>query len=178
MAQGKSEEAQLAGFLAKYDAEIADLAEVIRDEMRRLYPTALELVYDNYNALVIGFGPTERATEAIFSIALYPKWVSLFFLQAKGLDDPDKILKGNGSVAKHVVLASPDVLHYPAVRELMREAEARAKVGFDPRGVHRLIIKSVSAKQRPRRRGENGVGTGTRTGKRGAAEKASGARAL
>jgi len=176
MAQGKSEEAQLAGFLAKYDGEIAELAEAIREEMRRLYPTALELVYDNYNALVIGFGPTERATEAIFSIALYPKWVSLFFLQAAGLPDPDKILRGSGSVAKHVVLASPDVLHYPAVRALMGEAAARAKVGFDPHGLHRLIIKSVSAKQRLRRVAEKDAVTGT--GKKGAAKKASGARAL
>lgn len=179
MAQDKSAEAQLAGFLAKYDAEIAALAEVIRGEMRKFYPTALELVYDNYNALVIGFGPTERATDAIFSIALYPKWVSLFFLQAQGLPDPDKILKGSGSVAKHVVLTSPDVVHYPAVRALMREAEMRAKVGFDPQGEHRLIIKSVSAKQRPRRTAEKGVATAASAGKKSKAKKASsGARAL
>ena len=174
MALAKSAEAQLAGFLAKYDAEIAELAEAVREEMRKLYPTALELVYDNYNALVIGFGPTEWATEAIFSIALYPKWVSLFFLQAKGLPDPEKILQGSGSVAKHVVLASPDVLHYPAVRALMREAEARAKVAFDPGGVHRLIIKSVSAKQRPRRPAEKDAGGRAGKAKAGKAKKASG----
>jgi hypothetical protein len=179
MAQAKDAEAQLAGFLAKYDGEIAELAEVIRGEMRRLYPTALELVYDNYNALVIGFGPTEKASEAIFSIALYPMWVSLFFLQANGLPDPDKILKGSGSVAKHVVLASPDVLHYPAVCELMREAEARAEVGFDPKGKHRLIIKSISAKQRPRRPAGKSVATDAGTGKKSTGKKASGgARAL
>ena len=172
MAQGKSAEAQLAGFLAKYDVGIAAVAEVIRAEMRKFYPTALELVYDNYNALVIGFGPTERATEAIFSIALYPKWVSLFFLQAKGLPDPDGILKGSGSVAKHVVLTSADVLHYPAVRALMQEAEARAKVAFDPGGEHRLIIKSVSAKQRPRRPVEKDAAG--RTGKKSGGTQASG----
>jgi len=172
MAQGKSAEAQLAGFLAKYDVGIAAVAEVIRAEMRKFYPTALELVYDNYNALVIGFAPTERATEAIFSIALYPKWVSLFFLQAKGLPDPDGILKGSGSVAKHVVLTSADVLHYPAVRALMQEAEARAKVAFDPGGEHRLIIKSVSAKQRPRRPVEKDAAG--RTGKKSGGTQASG----
>ena len=179
MSQGKSAEDQLAGFLAKYDAEIAGFAEVIREEMRKFYPTALELVYDNYNALVIGFGPSERATEAIFSIALYPKWVSLFFLQAKGLPDPDKILKGSGSVAKHIVLASPDVLHYPAVRVLMQEAELGAKVAFDPHGEHRLIIKSVSAKQRPRRPAGKETVAAARTGKKSDLKKASGgARAL
>ena len=149
--EGREAEKQLATFLAKYDAEIADLAGQIREQMRKLYPTALELIYDNYNALAIGFGPTERASEAIFSIALFPRWVSLFFLQAKGLPDPDKVLKGSGSVAKHVVLPTADALYLPAVQALMREATERAKVPFDPQGQHRLIVKSISAKQKPRR---------------------------
>jgi hypothetical protein len=142
---------QLASFLAKYDLEIANLAEQILDEMRKLYPSALELVYDNYNALAIGFGPTERASEAIFSIALFPRWVSLFFLQAKGLPDPDNVLKGSGSVARHIVLPTAAALYLPAVKALMREAAERAKVPFDPNGKHRLIVKSISAKQKPRR---------------------------
>jgi hypothetical protein len=116
MPQVKNAEAQLAAFLAKYSPEIADLAEDIRGEMRKLYPTALELVYDNYNALVIGYGPTEKPSEAIFSIVLYPKWVSLFFLQAKGLPDPDRILCGSGTVARHIVLPSASALYLPEVR--------------------------------------------------------------
>jgi hypothetical protein len=151
MAPDKEAQKQLSSFMAKYDDEIAERAELILAEMRKLYPTSLELVYDNYNALAIGFAPTERASDAIFSIALFPRWVSLFFLQASGLPDPDKILKGSGNVARHVVLPTPDALYEPSVAALMREAAARAKVPFDPRGAHRLVIKSVSAKQRPRR---------------------------
>jgi hypothetical protein len=127
------------------------LALAILKKMRGLYPTSLELVYDNYNALAIGFGPTERASDAIFSIALFPRWVSLFFLQAEGLPDPDKILRGSGNVAKHVVLASHDALSEPAVRALMQVAVARAKVPFNAQGARRLIIKSISEKQRTRR---------------------------
>jgi hypothetical protein len=37
-------------------------------KMRARLPGAVELVYDNYNALAIGFGPTERTSEAVFSI--------------------------------------------------------------------------------------------------------------
>jgi hypothetical protein len=70
---------QLAGFLTKFTPEIAALAEDILTRMRVRYPTALELVYDNYNALAIGFGPTERASESIFSIALFPRWSACFF---------------------------------------------------------------------------------------------------
>jgi hypothetical protein len=81
-------ERQLAGFIARFTPEVAELAEAVLNKMRRRYPTALELVYDNYNALAIGFSPTERASDGIFSIALYPKWVSLFFLQGARLPDP------------------------------------------------------------------------------------------
>jgi hypothetical protein len=142
---------QLASFIQKFTPEIASLAKPILAKMRTRYPTALELVYDNYNALAIGFGPTERASEAIFSIALFPRWIHLFFLQASGLPDPDKRLQGSGNVAKHIRLESHATLDEPAVRTLMQEAIARAKVPLDPRGKHRLIIKSISARQRARR---------------------------
>jgi hypothetical protein len=147
----QSPERQLAAFIAKYAPQIAARAKVIRTAMRKRYPTAMELVYDNYNALAIGYAPTEKTSEAIFSIALYPKWVSLFFLQAKGLPDPRRILKGTGKVAKHVVLESPSALNDPAIETLMREAVARARVPLSPAGKYRLIIKSISKKQRPRR---------------------------
>jgi hypothetical protein len=146
---------QLASFIQKFMPEIATLAQAVLATMRKRYPTALELVYDNYNALAIGFGPTERASEAIFSIAVFPRWISLFFLQAqKGstpLPDPEKRLQGTGNVVKHIRLASAKTLDEPAIRQLMQEAEARAAVPLDPKGKHRLIIKAISAKERPRR---------------------------
>jgi hypothetical protein len=144
-------EEQLSSFLAKFSPEIAAFTEVILAKMRDRLPTAVELVYDNYNALAIGFAPGERTSEAIFSIAVYPRWVSLFFLQAKSLSDPHKLLKGSGSVAKHIVLASLEVLDDPAVLDLMAQALETAKVPLRTDGKHRLVIKSVSAKQRPRR---------------------------
>jgi hypothetical protein len=55
------------------------VARQARAKIRRLQPRAVELVYDNYNALAIAFGPTERPSDLILSIALYPRWVSLFF---------------------------------------------------------------------------------------------------
>jgi hypothetical protein len=108
-------------------------------------------VYDNYNALAIGFGPSERASEAIFSIALYPRWVTLFFLQGVGLPDPKGLLKGSGKVVRHIVLSSAADLDLPAIQELMTKALRRAEAGIDPTAPGRLVIRSVSAKQRPRR---------------------------
>ena len=149
-AKDETPEQQLVSFLAKYSPEIASVADTIRAKMRKLYPTALELVYDNYNALVIGYGATERASDAIFSIALYPRWVTLFFLHGVGLPDPQKLLKGGGSVVRQIRLDSIAMLDDPGVRALMKEAVSRAAVPFDPKGAHRLIIKSISAKQRAR----------------------------
>jgi len=151
MPKSPDPERQLACFIAKFTPDVAELAEAILNQMRKRYPTALELVYDNYNALAIGFSPTERASDGIFSIALYPKWVSLFFLQGASLPDPAKLLKGSGKVAKHIVLSNLAMLDDPGVKALMNAAVARARVPFDPKGAHRLIIKAVSAKQRPRR---------------------------
>ena len=151
MAQAMDAERQLATFIAKFNDEVGSLAEAILGEMHRLYPTALELVYDNYNALVIGFGPSERASEAIFSIVLYPRWVTLFFLQGAGLPDPNKLLKGSGKVVRHIVLAAAADLDKPAIQALMTIALNRARAPIDPDAPGTLEIRSISAKQRPRR---------------------------
>jgi hypothetical protein len=70
--------AQLASFLAKYTPAVATRARAALKTMRALYPGATQLVYDNYNALAIAFGPTARPGDIVFSVTLYPKWVSLF----------------------------------------------------------------------------------------------------
>lgn len=151
MTEAASPEKQLASFLAKFAPEVAAVAKAARKKMRQRYPTALELVYDNYNALAIGFAATERASDGIFSIAVFPRWVNFFFLRGKGLPDPEKRLRGSGNVVRHIRLESAATLDEPAVRALMDEAVARSDAPFDPGGKHRLIIKSVAAKQRPRR---------------------------
>jgi hypothetical protein len=144
-------EAQLRTFIAKYEPEIGMVAKQALKKMRARIPGAIELVYDNYNALVIGFGPTERPSEAIFSIVLYPRWVTLFFLNGKGLPDPEKLLKGNGTRVRHVVLDDETTLDKPAVRALMEAALNRSETRMDAAQGRRLIIRSISPKQRPRR---------------------------
>ena len=138
-------------FLSKFTPEIAAQAKKCLSKMRARLPGAWQLVYDNYNALAIGFGPSEKTSLAIFSIAVFPRWVSLFFLQGAGLVDPDKILKGSGNVARHVVLKSPDDLDLPAIKDLMALALRSANEPINPENKGELIIKSISAKQRPRR---------------------------
>lgn len=146
-----SPKTQLDGFIDKYDPAIARQARAALKKMRTRLPNAHVLVYDNYNALAIGFGPSERASEAIFSIALYPRWVSLFFLQGAKLKDERKLLKGAGSTVRHIVLKDVALLDSADVVALMDQALTKAKVPLEDGAKGQLIIKSVSPKQRPRR---------------------------
>jgi len=146
-------EKQLAGFIAKFAPDVAALIRATRRKMRARLPQAIELVYDNYNFFVIGFGPTERPSDAIFSIAAQAKGVGLCFLQGAGLPDPKRVLRGSGNVVRNVRLESAATLDRPEIRALIAAALGRAKTPMNPKGAHRLIIRSVSAKQRPRRAG-------------------------
>jgi hypothetical protein len=119
--------------------------------MRARMPGAIEMVYDNYNGLVVGFSPTERPSDAVFSVILFPRWVTLCFLYGAFLDDPQKILKGAGSRVRNVRLAAPDDLDQPAVRALIEQAIADAEGPMNRKSTHRVVIRSVQKKQRPRR---------------------------
>ena len=89
-------------FLAKYDPAIEKEGRAARRVLRKAMPTAFELVYDNYNALVFAFGASERAGDILMSIALYPRWVTLFFLHGATLDDPESLLEGSGKTIRGV----------------------------------------------------------------------------
>ena len=146
-----SAEQQLDHFLDAFTPEVADVARKSLTKMRKRLPHAIELVYDNYNALACGFSPTERASDGIFSIAVYPKYVTLFFLQGVKLSDPDGLLQGAGSVVRHIRMKDETTLDRADVKALMATAMKMAKVPFDDTATYKLVIKSVSAKQRPRR---------------------------
>jgi len=149
-AAGKSPKAQLDGFLGKFRPEVARMARAALARMRKLLPGAVELVYDNYNALAIAFGAGEKMADIVFSIAVYPRWVSLFFAQGRALADPKKLLKGSGTRVRHIVLTDPALLDSTGVRALMAQAlENGAPIDAKARG--RIVIKSISKTQRPRR---------------------------
>lgn len=144
---------QLRRFLAAYTPEIARRTRAALRILRVRLPGAVELVYDNYNALVIAFGPSNHASEAICSIAAYPGWVRLFFLHGKGLPDPEKRLEGEGSQVRSLVLESAGTLDEPVVRAFLAAAVKRAVRPLDPSQPRRLVIRAIVAKQRPRRPG-------------------------
>lgn len=142
---------QLEAFLARYDPAVATFARATLRRLRARLPGAVELVYDNYNALAIGFAPSEKASEVIVSIAVYPRWVTLFFLQGARLPDPKRLLRGSGTKVRHIRLETPDDLVAPDVERLFVAALAAAKTPIDATRKRRLVVKAALAKLRPRR---------------------------
>jgi hypothetical protein len=108
-------------------------------------------VYDNYYALVMGFGPTERPSEAFLSLVVYPDHASICFLQGIKLPDPKKRLNGNGKLVRHIRLESAKTLDEPAIKTLIREAAAFSGKSLKAKSAERMIIKCISENQRPRR---------------------------
>jgi hypothetical protein len=144
-------ERQLAEFLAKFTPEIEARALAIIAAMRHRLPGAIIPVYDNYNALAVGFGPTDRVSEIIFSIAVFPRWVSLFFARGAALGDPKGLLKGAGSRVRHIIISGPEVLNDPDISALMDAALQASPKPIDPHQSGGTVIKSISARQRSRR---------------------------
>ena len=144
-------ESQIAAFLGKYSPAVeAQLAEA-RTRLRAMFPRGFELVYDNYNALVFGISPTERTPDAFLSVAGYPRWVTLFFLHGASLNDPNGLLEGQGKQVRGVRLMEPETMNTPAVEALIAQAVGPRKGALLAAPKLTTIVKSVSAKQRPRR---------------------------
>ena len=142
---------QVASFIAKFDPRIAKLARSARSVLRKRFPTAIELVYDNYNALAIGYSSTERTSDVLFSLAVYARGVNLYFMYGRSLPDPDNLLQGSGNQGAFVRLDDVSVLDEPGVKALIDAAANHAEPPLPARGRGYTIVKSVSTKQRPRR---------------------------
>jgi hypothetical protein len=130
---------------------MAALIRSSRAAMRKRLPTALELVYDNYNFFVIGYSPTERASDCVVSLACGANGVSLSFYHGATLPDPEGVLLGSGSQNRFVRLESAKTLSTPTVERLIAAALAQARTPMPASGKTRTIVKSISTKQRPRR---------------------------
>jgi len=148
----ESPTSQLAGFISRFDPTIAKLVRAARPILRRrFFPTAVELVYDNYNALAVGWAGTERASDVVLSLGIYARGVSLYFTHGKKLPDPQGLLQGSGNQGRFVRLESLSILDQPAVKTLIHAAIRQCKTPLPKSGRGYTVIKSISAKQRPRR---------------------------
>lgn len=144
-------EKQLADFIGKFEPDHQSLIRSVRKALRQRMPSAHELVYDNYNFFVIGYCASERPSDCIVSIAAGANGVGLSFYRGADVPDPHKLLLGSGSQNRFIRLESAKVLSDPRVEELIAAAVSQAPTPLPASGKGKLIIRSISARQRPRR---------------------------
>jgi hypothetical protein len=145
-------ERQLDGFIAKFDPDNQKLIRAIRKGLQKRFGGCVEFAYDNYNFFVLGYGPTERPSDAIVSMFAGTNGVGLCFIRGVGLPDPTRVLTGSGNQTRSVHLDSAAMLARPDIEALVAAAKSRSRIPVASRGRTTLVIRSVSAKQRPRRK--------------------------
>jgi hypothetical protein len=142
----------VATFIAKFDPSVARVIRSCRTALRKRFPTANEIVYDNYNFFVIGYSATARPSDCIVSLAAAANGVGLSFYRGATLADPERRLLGNGKQNRFIRLPNAAVLDEPAISALLDAAAAQGPAALRAEGRGHTIIQSISAKQRPRRR--------------------------
>jgi hypothetical protein len=147
----KALHAQISGFLGKYTPAIQAQLAAARGHLRAHFPRGFELVFDNYNALVFGFSPTELAHDSFVSVAGYPKWVTLFFLNGAVLKDPHGLLEGAGKQVRSIRLKGAGDMSDRRVQRLIAQAIAPHASARSEAPALTTVIKPVVTKQRPRR---------------------------
>src|SRR4051794_18404295 len=114
---------QVAGFIGRFEPTLARRVRAARTILRtRFFPTAVEMVYDNYHALAIGYSSTGRMADVIVSVAVFAKGVNLYFFYGKSLPDPQRLLKGSGNQGRFIRLDDVALLDRAPVAALIRAA--------------------------------------------------------
>jgi hypothetical protein len=141
---------ELIQFLQPYDRSIRQLAlslrELVIDELAPCY----ENIYDAYNAVALGYGPTEALREGICHIAVYAHHVNLGFNHGATLADPHKILRGSGKHIRHITLKDSEDLKRPELPEYLRSASKQAGHAAGKSGEVISVVKgNYPFKRRP-----------------------------
>jgi hypothetical protein len=151
----KPASADLLKFLKPFPDEAQETVLKLRDFVWGLFPQANELIYDNYNALALGWSVTDRQGHTFCTIAVFRTNHNIhfgFFFGSK-LSDPAGILLGEGKQYRYLLVR--DWARFPdeAIRSLLEEAYANAVAKVkDPRQLRQglIITKSISRVKRIR----------------------------
>jgi hypothetical protein len=149
----KDETKDLLSFLKPFDKDIQELVLWLREFIWDLYPKTNELIYDNYNALAVGWSPTEKVGHTFCSIAVgrTSKNVHFGFYWGAQISDPEKMLIGNGNQYRYILVKNKNEFPKVYIKKLLKEAFANslAKVKDKNQLVEGLTItKSISPAKR------------------------------
>ena|ERR1700741_2965586 len=143
----------LLKFLNPFDKKINETVFWLREFIWDLYPDSNELIYDNYNALAVGWSPTDRVGHTFCSIAVgrTSKNIHFGFYWGSEISDPEKKLIGQGTQYRYILVKSISEFPKAYIKKLLKEAYANsmAKVKDKKQVIQgNTITKSISAKKR------------------------------
>lgn len=146
----KSAEAELKSLIAKYASRHARLIGTVRKSLQKRLPTAHEVVYEYAGFFVISYSPSGHGYEGVLAIRADAEGVRLYFNRGKELADPEKLLKGSGSLVRFIDVVGVSTLARPAIAALMDAAIAGNRVPFSPASAGRgpVVIRSTTARKR------------------------------
>ncbi|HEY2726211.1 MAG TPA: hypothetical protein VGI61_03495 [Parafilimonas sp.] len=149
----KEQNKDLLKFLSVYPEEKQQTVLWLRDFIWDQYPYCNELIYDNYNALAIGWSITEKLGYTFCSIAAYRTNYNIHFgfYWGNEIADPEKKLKGEGKQYRYFLVNDLKDFPKPYIKKLVKEAYANSlgKVKeAKPWRKGETIIKSISPNQR------------------------------
>ena len=147
----KSQTKDLLQFLKPYPQQVQEITLWLRDFVWDLYPEANELLYDNYNAVVTGFSPSQNTSDVVCSVAVYSNYVNFGFMWGTKIADTDKILVGGGNQYRYITVKDKKDFPKAYMKKLLKEAFAYSTAKMKP-GKEILkgatIVKSISPKKR------------------------------
>jgi hypothetical protein len=115
---------QLSEFLKPYDPEIQNLFHELRTFVLENCQPCNELIWDNYNALAIGYSNSEILKDAFCHIAVYAKHVNLGFNRGAELDGHHIKLEGKGKLIRHIKVKDMEAFPDEKVQALLLDAKA------------------------------------------------------
>lgn len=153
----KDQTKELVKFLAPFGEEVPELVLWLREFVWDLYPQANELIYDNYNALAIGWSPTEKPSHTFCSVSVFRTNMSVHFgfYWGSELTDTEKRLLGKGNQYRYLLVGSKKEFPKTYIKKLLREAHANSMLKVkDTKQLRqgRTIVKSISPVKRVKKR--------------------------
>lgn len=147
----------VTGFLKPFNQETEDMFLWLREFVWNKYPMANELVYDNYNAFVVGWSPTDRVGHTFCSVAIgrTSNNVHFGFYWGNELHDPNKMLLGQGKQYRYILVKNRETFPEVYITALIHEAwlNSLAKIKDNSQQIESLtIIKSISPAKRERKK--------------------------
>ena len=141
----------LHNFISPYSKDIQKLTLKLRNFVTDLVPEANELIWNNYNAVAMAYGKSEKLKDAFCHIAVYSKHVNFGFNRGAELSTGIIKLEGKGKLIRHISVKTFETFPTQEISKLIWEAVALSernnpallKVNNTPKS----IVRSVSKKK-------------------------------